>query len=408
MKKFKVQGSKFKRIEGSICTPKGFFATGVACGLKRSGKKDLAIIYTPHPATAAGVFTTNKVKAAPVVLSQKAVKKGRAQAIIINSGNANACTGVQGMKDAVEMVKMTADSLRLSESDILVASTGVIGVPLPMKKIHSGIWTASRMIKKDGECTVAEAIMTTDTRKKVIALELGFGKGKAVRIAGIAKGSGMICPGMATMICVITTDAIIDAKLLQKALDGAVAETFNMITVDNDMSTNDCVLVLANGQSEKIVPGAKLSLFSDALKEVCGYLAKEIIADGEGATKIFSVEVKNAKTQADAAKIAKTIAGSSLLKCAIYGADPNFGRILAAAGYSEVGFDPEKVDVYIEGTLVAKKGAGVPFDAKTVSAAMKAKEMAIVLNLNSGNKSAKAWGCDMTEGYIKINALYHT
>ena len=320
----------FKPVEGGICAPEGFFASGVYSGVKKSKKKDLALIYSTSLASAAGVFTKNKVKAAPVIVSQQVVKKGYAQAIVINSGNANACTGKQGMSDALEMAKETAEALRIGKEDVLVASTGIIGVPMQMQKITGGIWTASRMIKKDNTCSAAEAILTTDLRKKEIAVNVSLPGGGKVRIGGIAKGSGMICPNMATMIAVITTDAQIIPKLFQKAVLEATEDSFNMLTVDNDMSTNDCVLALANGQSSKVTTGKSYQVFLAALSFVCQYLAKEIARDGEGATRLISVNVRGARTKKDAALAAKSIAGSSLVKCAVYGADPNIGRVLAA------------------------------------------------------------------------------
>jgi len=414
MKKSEIRNSKseiredIKIIEGGICAPKVFLSTGVACGIKKSKKKDLALIYTPHLASAAAVFTTNKVKAAPVLVSQKNIKTGKAYAIVINSGNANACTGKQGIKDAWEMVNLTAAALRILPSQVLVASTGIIGVPLPMKNVTSGIWSASRMIKKESICDAAEAILTTDTKKKETAVELVFGRDKKVRIGGMAKGSGMICPGMATMIAVLTTDAAIDPKLLQKALKEAVDDTFNMLTVDNDMSTNDCVFVLANGQSEKITPGKRYHEFVGGLKAVCSHLAKEIARDGEGATKVIEVSVLGAKTKEDARRAAKAIAGSNLFKCAVYGADPNFGRILCAAGYSGAEFSHEKMEVFIGGIRLVKNGMPIDFDAKKAVELLQQAEVPVTVNLNTGKSNATAFGCDMTEEYIKINAHYHT
>ena len=397
-----------KEINGSICAPKGFFATGIACGLKKSNKKDLALIYSSTPATSAGVFTTNKVKAAPVLLSQQNLKKGISKAIVINAGNANACNGKQGMIDALEMEHITAQALRIEKNEVLVASTGVIGLPLPIKKIANGIWAASRMINKNSDCNAAEAIMTTDLVKKEIAIEVSFGKGEKILIGGIAKGSGMICPNMATMISVITTDAKISAPLLRKAIKLAALDSFNMITVDNDMSTNDTVFALANGQSGVAISNKEFKLFCDGIKYVCVVLAKMIARDGEGATKFFTMNVNGAASENDARNVAKTIAGSNLFKCAVYGSDPNIGRILAAVGYSNAKVDPNKVDVYLNGLQMVKKGEQLAFDAKHASNMMKEKEMEFTVKLNIGKFNAVAWGCDMTEGYIKINAHYHT
>lgn len=397
-----------KTIEGNICAPKGFAAAGIACGLKRSNKRDLALIFSTTPAVSAGVFTTNSVKAAPVLVSQKNIKRGTARAIVINAGNANACNGDQSISDAIEMVEQTALALRIKPLEVLVASTGVIGIPLPIAKITSGIWTASRMINKNSGNDAAEAIMTTDLKKKEIAVEISLGKGKKIRIGGIAKGSGMICPNMATMISVLTTDAKINAALLKKALRSAVSNSFNMVTVDNDMSTNDTVFVLANGQSESVSTKKEFELFSEGISYVCTYLAKEIVRDGEGATKFFSVNVKNAPSEKDARLAAKTVAGSNLFKCAVFGADPNIGRIMSALGYSGAKTAANKIDISLNDIQMVKRGQQLPFDARSASSLMKEKEMEFVINLNSGKYSAVAWGCDMTEGYIKINAHYHT
>ncbi len=398
----------FKPVEGGICAPEGFLSSGVYSGVKKSKKKDLALIYSTSLASTAGVFTKNKVKAAPVITAQKVVKRGFAQAIVINSGNANACTGKQGMADALIMAKETADSLRIDVGHVLVASTGIIGVPMPMQKIIGGIWTASRRVKKDNSCSAAEAILTTDLRKKETAVNVSLGGGKKVRIGGIAKGSGMICPNMATMIAVVTTDAQIAPKLLQKALSEAVEDSFNMITVDNDTSTNDCVIALANGQSFEVTSGKSYRAFLEALKSVCQYLAKEVARDGEGATRLVSVTVRGAKSKKDAALAAKGIAGSSLFKCAVYGADPNIGRVLAAAGYSGAEFDPDKIEVKLKEMLLVKKGMPVKFDHKKASELMKKDPVEVTVDFKQGEFRATAWGCDMTEKYIDINARYHT
>lgn len=405
----KVKDKEYiKFVDGGVCAPKVFLSTGVACGIKKSKKKDLALVYTPHLSSSAAVFTTNRVKAAPVIISQKNIKAGRAHAIVINSGNANACTGKQGMKDAWAMIEQTAAALRILPSQVLVASTGIIGVPMPMKAVLSGIWSASRMIKKDTKCDAAEAILTTDTKKKEAAVEITFGKGRKVTIGGIAKGSGMICPNMATMIAVLTTDAIIDPKLLQKALKEAVDDSFNLLTVDNDMSTNDCVFILANKQSERITAGKRYEMFVEGLRAVCINLAKEIARDGEGATKIIDVTVNGARTKEDARKAAKAIAGSNLFKCAVYGADPNFGRILCSAGYSGADFSHDKMEVFIGDIRLVKNGMPIAFNVKEAIDLLKKEEVSISVNLNSGKSSATAFGCDLTEGYIKINAHYHT
>ncbi len=395
-----------KNIDGGICAPNGYSAAGVSCGIKKSNKKDVALVFSLFPCTSAGVFTKNIVKAAPVLLSQKHINLKNIQAIVLNSGNANACTGKQGLADANEMALQSALALRLKKEEVLVASTGIIGVPMPMKKVISGIWAASRMIKKDGS-SAAEAIMTTDITKKEIAIEIDLGKKGKIRIGAMAKGSGMIAPHMATMLSVITTDAAVSKSVLKKVLTQCVDETFNMITVDNDMSTNDCLFLLANGCGPQI-SGEDIKAFSDGILYVCKYLAKEIAKDGEGATKLITVNVRGANSISDARSVAKTIAGSSLLKCAIYGTDPNFGRIMAAAGYSGAKFNPDKVDVFIDKTQLVKKGTSLHFDAHHASGLLKKNEVSLTIHLNNGKFEATAWGCDMTEGYITINAKYHT
>jgi glutamate N-acetyltransferase/amino-acid N-acetyltransferase len=403
-----MKNQKIKEIAGSVCAPEGFYSAGIAIGIKKSKKKDLALVYSTQLCSAAAVFTANSVKAAPVIISQQQIKSGYAQAVIINSGNANACTGKAGLADARHMADLTAEVMQLSPKHVLVASTGIIGVPLPMKKIVSGIWSISRMIKKQDACDAAEAILTTDLRKKTIAIEVCLEKNRTFKIAGMAKGSGMICPHMATMIGTITTDVKIEPKLLQKALSEAVSDSFNVLTVDNDMSTNDTVFALASGLSEKISGGKTYALFLEGLKYVCTYLAKEIARDGEGATKLFTVKVKNARSVADARKIAKTVAGSNLFKCAVYGADPNWGRIAAAVGYSGVPVDPGKIDIYLEDIQLMMKGLPENFNVHEAVKYLKNSEISFTVDLHSGKSSGHAFGCDMTEGYININAKYHT
>lgn len=399
---------KFVVVEGSICAPKGFFASGVYSGVKKSKRKDLGILFSTSLASCAGVFTTNKVKAAPLIVSKNVVGRGFAQAIVINSGNANACTGEKGLNDALQMQKETAKALKINQENVLVASTGIIGEFLPMKNIVSGIWTASRMINRNGFSDFAEAILTTDLVKKEISIRVNLSNKKSITIGGVAKGSGMICPNMATMIAVITTDAFLNPKMLQKALNIAVEESFNMVTVDNDTSTNDCVFVLANGQSEKVVSKKDYEIFVEALTFVCQFLAKEIAKDGEGATKLVEVRVVNAKTKQDAQIVAKTIVGSNLFKCAIYGADPNFGRILAAIGYSGANINPSKIDVWLKKMLLVKNGLPIKFDKQKASLLMREKNVEFMIDLKSGKFSSTAWGCDLTEKYIDINARYHT
>lgn len=352
------------------------------CGLKRSGRKDLALIYSEVPAVSAAVFTPNQFKAAPIIVSQNLIRSGRSQAIISNAGNANCRTGKQGLKDAYQMAFETARVLNIKPEHVLVTSTGSIGKHLPMDKIMKGIDLIANKLSKNGGHQAAEAIMTTDTRAKEIAIEVG-----GFRIAGNAKGSGMIHPNMATMHSFITTDAQIDRGTLQKCLKQAVDKSFNMITVDQCQSTNDCVFILANGMSGKKLTANSSQLFQKALDHVCIYLAKEIARDGEGATQILEVKVTGAANEKEARIAARTIAGSDLLKCAAYGKDKNLGRIFAALGTTKVRVNTEK----IKADMIFQPG-------KTL----------ITCDLLAGKASATAWGCDLTEGYIRINADYHT
>jgi glutamate N-acetyltransferase/amino-acid N-acetyltransferase len=398
-----------KQIKGSVTAPKGFLATGVRCGVKTAGR-DLALIVTKEPASVAGTFTLNMVKAAPVLLSQKHVALGKAHAIIANAGNANACTGDQGMLDAQRMAEATARELGLRPETILVCSTGVIGHAMPMDQIERGIVDAAKMVTSDGGSFASEAIMTTDTRPKEIALEFEI-EGVPVRIGGISKGSGMICPNMATMLAFITTDAAIESMLLQKALNNSVDKSFNCVTVDGDGSTNDTVLVLANGTSgaAAIAEGSKsYQTFCEALDTVCIYLAKEIAGDGEGATKRVTIHVEQVVDAEKARLIAKTIANSNLTKTAIFGNDPNWGRIMAAAGRSGAQFDPATTNLWLCGTQLVASGQPVAFDAASVSNAMKAKDVEIRLTLGEGSASATMWTCDFSYDYVRINAEYHT
>ena len=404
-----------KTIKGGITAAAGFKAAGISSGIKKSGKKDLALIFSGIPAEAAGMFTSNKIKAAPILVSQKQIKAGIAQAIIVNSGNANACNGSRGLKDAEKIIAETAKALGISRKKVLIASTGSIGVPLPVEKIKKGIRILSRNLSKKTGADAAKAILTTDTRPKEIAVELKI-KGKAVRIGGIAKGAGMINPNLtfgnhATMLAFISTDANIKSKALTKALSEAVKDSFNMTTVDRERSTNDTVFALANGMSgcREISEGtAEYTKFLEALKYVCIYLAREIARDGEGASKLIEVRVSGAKTAIDARRAAKIIAGSNLLKAAVFGGDPNWGRIMAALGYSGAQLNPDKIDVSIGNIAVVKSGKGVSFNRAGAKKHLKGREVIIKVNLNLGKHKAKAWGCDLSYGYVRINARYHT
>ncbi|HTY12581.1 MAG TPA: bifunctional glutamate N-acetyltransferase/amino-acid acetyltransferase ArgJ [Candidatus Omnitrophota bacterium] len=366
-----------------ITKPKGFLAAGAACGIKKSGKPDMALIVSKIPAAAAAVFTSNQYKAAPVIADMKQVRSGLCQAIIINAGNANCGTGEKGLADAYRMINETASALTISSKHVMVASTGSIRHFLPMDKIVAGISKLSQKISVEGGEMAARAILTTDTRKKEIAVKID-----GYTIAGICKGSGMIHPNMATMLGFITTDAAVDRKTLQSALKKAVDISFNMITVDQCQSTNDSVFIMANGLSGiKIEGKAKKERFEKALIRVCIHLAKEIARDGEGATQLMEVKVSGARNEKEGRVAARAIAGSDLLKCAVYGRDYNLGRILAAVGSTSVRQDQKK----IKADMKFKKGMAL-----------------ITCNLGAGKAEAIAWGCDMTEGYIKINAEYHT
>ncbi len=365
-------------MKKKLKAPKGFKAAGITCGIKKSGKPDLALIYSEILATASAVFTTNQVKGAPVLVSMTQIKSGQAQAIISNSGNANVWTGGQGMKDACMMVEQTAKSLKIDTNHVLVTSTGVIAKPMPATKIKKGIPKLAKKLSKDGFLKAAKAILTTDKVVKVISVKVGN-----ITITGIAKGSGMIAPGMATMHAFILTDAAINRSSLDKLLKNTVAKTFNMISVDNCPSTSDCVMVLANGAAKTKAGKA----FARAFEQVCEYLAKEIARDGEGATKLMTVKVGGAANEKDAKTVVKEIVNSFLLKAAVYGKDKNVGRILQAVGATKARIDWNKFK----------------FDWKIGK-----KEDVIKVYLGKGKTSATGWGCDLTEDYVKINALYTT
>lgn len=405
-------------IPGGVTAVPGYLASGVYAGVKTSNltKKDIALIYSQVPAVAAGVFTTNKVQAAPILLSKEHLKGEQIQAVVVNSGNANACTGDQGMADARAMAEATASSLGLTPSQVVVSSTGVIGVPMPMAVVLSGIKQAAQELNVAGSAAAAEAIMTTDTFSKEIAVRLEIA-GRPVTIGAIAKGSGMIHPNMATMLAFVTTDAAIERLALQEALKQAVDKSFNMITVDGDTSTNDMLLVLANGQAGNSLlqtGSSDFRLFSEALNFVCIEMAKALARDGEGATKLVEVQVGGAGTTTDARKAAIAVAKSSLVKTAIFGADANWGRILAAVGYSGADFDPALVDLYLQDQAgqqveqMMSQGAPLNFDEQHAKTIMNNKYLVIRIVLNQGSAEATAWGCDLTYDYVKINADYRT
>lgn len=393
---------------GSVTSPLGYLAGATNAGIKSDPDKlDLALLVSERPCSAAGTFTRNLFAAAPVQLDRERIASGRARAVVVNSGNANACTGERGLENARLMARYAARKIGAAEEEVLVASTGIIGVHLPIEKIRAGL--ERLQLSREGGLAAARGIMTTDRRPKHIAVELQTDCGP-VRIGGIAKGAGMIHPNMATMLCFLTTDAEIEAPLLRRALAAAVADSFNMISVDGDTSTNDTCILLANGAA-----GVRLTehdaawpLFEQALGEVTQYLACAIVADGEGAERTMRVEVRGAPSREDARTAARAIAASSLVKAALHGADPNWGRILCAAGYSGARFDPALVELRIGGITLVQDGAPVTFDAAAASAAMKAAEVAMLVDLHQGDGRAVAWGCELTEGYVVENSAYTT
>ena len=400
---------------GTITDVKGFKATGITAGLKKSGKKDLALIYSEEKAVAAAVFTKNLVKAAPILLDMKNIKSENIQAIIINSGNANACTGEEGYQNAVKMTEIVAKKLNLHPSEVLIESTGIIGVQLDMEKVEKGLEEISDKLEKDGGHDAGRAIMTTDTFPKNIAVKIIIDE-KEVTIGGIAKGSGMIHPNMATMLSFLTTDINIDKELLQKAFSYSTDKTYNMISVDGDTSTNDMAGILANAAAgnKKITDenSEEYKIFKKALDYVNEELAKSIAKDGEGATKLIEVTTKNAKTKEDAKKVSKSVITSSLFKAAVFGSDPNWGRILCAVGYSGAELSVEKLDIFIKGedniVQVAKNGMGIKFEESEVEKILEEEKVGVIIDLHDGESMATAWGCDLTYDYVKINADYRT
>ena len=399
-------GEAWLPIEGGVTAPEGYLASGVAAGLKQKGT-DTAALFSTLPAAAAGVFTQNLVQAAPVVLSRENLKlsRGRARAILINSGCANACTGERGKKDALLSARKLASLLKVESEQILVASTGVIGAFLPMPKMLKGIAAAVSALDSEGGHDAALAIMTTDTKEKIVALE-GKIDGKTVRIGGMAKGSGMIHPDMATMIGVITTDVRISHGELQRVLKRATERTFNCLTVDGDTSTNDTVFAMANGASGVAVNDARsLAAFEKGITLVCRELTKCIARDGEGATKFVEITVKGAADFKSARRMAKAIAHSPLVKTAIYGQELNWGRILCAAGYSKVSFNPDEITLSINGIPIFRKGQSVTTRAKAEKA-VKERDIAIEVSLATGKESATVWTCDLSHEYVSINASY--
>ena len=394
-------------IEGGITAPQGYLASGISAGIKKKGL-DLAVVFSPQAAAAAGVFTLNRVQAAPVVLSKENLKlsRGRMRAVLINSGCANACTGDKGMHDSVLSTQCLASHLNIEPSQVLVASTGVIGSFLPVPKLLKGIATAVSALNSQGGHAAARAIMTTDTTEKIVAVE-GRIDGKVVRISGMAKGSGMIHPQMATMIGVITTDVQVAPRELSRFLKHAVDRTFNCLTVDGDTSTNDTVVALANGASRAaLVDSRSRSFFEAGLGMVCEELAKSIARDGEGATKFVEIHVRGTSDFEAARKVAKTIAHSPLVKTALYGEELNWGRILCAVGYSGVAFDPEQTTLSLNGIPIFRNGSPVGATRARAEKAIKARDLQIEVDLANGRGAARVWTCDLSHKYVDINASY--
>ncbi len=397
-------------IHGGVTAPDGFFATGVACGIKKNGKKDLAIVCSEDTAAAAGVFTTNVVKGHSLQVTMEHIKNGYANAIIVNSGNANACVGEQGYRDALEMASIAAELLECEPENILLGSTGIIGMPLDMEALRAGIPALIENMDPDGGHDAEEAIMTTDLTPKEVAVEFEI-QGTQVRIGGMAKGSGMIHPNMATMIGIITTDANISKKLLDKALKDVVKHTFNRVSVDGDTSVCDMVLIMANGQADNeyiVEEDASFEKFKQALELVCTSLARMVAKDGEGATKLIEVIAEEASTEEDAYKIVSAVAKSPLVKTAIFGEDANWGRIITAAGYSGAQFDPNKVDIYLGDLVVCQNGTALPFDETKAKAVLSEKEVKITIRLKEGNFADRLWTCDFSYDYVKINGSYRS
>lgn len=402
-----------KIINGGVCAAKGFSANGIHCGIRKNkSKRDLSLIFSEVRANAASVYTTNLVKGAPLIVTKEHLSDGKAQAIICNSGNANTCNA-DGIEIAEKMSNICADALDISVSDVVVASTGVIGLPLNVEPIQSGI---SELVSGLGDNSefAAEGIMTTDTVKKELAISFEIG-GVECKIGGIAKGSGMIHPNMATMLVFITTDCAISSAMLQKALSTDIQSTFNMVSVDGDTSTNDMVTILANGMagnSEITCEDEDFDKFMLALNTLTVYLCKKIAGDGEGATKMIECKVSGADNLATAKTVAKSVICSSLTKAAMFGADANWGRVLCAIGYSGASVDVTKVDVSFiscKGEIeVCKGGTGVEFSEEKAKEILLQDEITIAINLGSGSEEATAWGCDLTYDYVKINGDYRT
>jgi glutamate N-acetyltransferase/amino-acid N-acetyltransferase len=402
-----------KRIRGGVVAAKGFRCAGVRCGIKtRAGAPDLGLILSERPAVAAAVFTTNRVQAAPVLFDRELLKRGAVRGVVVNAGNANACTGLKGLRDARRMSELAAECAGAAPGRFLVASTGIIGVPLPLARIESGIRDAATRLGRTPAHAdaISRAIMTTDLIPKAAAVEVRIG-GKPVRIGGIAKGSGMIAPNMATLLCFITTDCAISPALLRGALRETVGKTFNRITVDGDCSTNDTVAILASaaaGNPTIARAGPAFRAFCFGLLMVAGELSYAVVRDGEGASRFVEISVTGARSESEAARVARSIATSPLVKCAINGGDPNWGRIICAAGYSGIAVEPARMRLWINGQLLFRNAMPAAVPREKLVACMKPKEIRVRLDLGRGRRCARVWTCDLSKEYVSINADYHT
>ena len=400
-----------KSFNNTITGPLGFHVGSVSCGLKTGNAPDLAVLACERPAEAAGVFTTNKVFAAPVAVCREHIGEGLAQGLVVNAGNANACTGSRGMKDAREMAARTGRALGISSEQILVASTGIIGERLPMEKVRIGIDAAVEKLSNTAKAgrEFARAIMTTDRYPKLSAREIHIDR-CTVRIAGVAKGAGMIAPNMATMLCFITSDAAISSKLLGRLLKRSVATSFNAITVDNHMSTNDTAIIMASGLAgnSTLKSLSSASKFSAALDDVCLELALQMVSDGEGATKGLEVLIRGARSISDARTAGLAVANSPLVKCALFGGDPNWGRIVSAVGACDIACKQERIDCKIGTQYVLRKGSPVAVNARNLAKTMAGKVVSISVELHMGQANFRCYGCDLTPEYVRINAEYHT
>ncbi len=397
----------FREIEQCVTAPQGFRAGVTASGIKSDASiKDLAILVSDVPCVAAGTFTTSSTRAAPVMVCQERLRSGKAQAVIVNSGNANCATGEQGLLNAYRMTEFAAQKLGLEKELVLCSSTGIIGRQLPIEKIQVGVQAIE--LSRDGGNAFSEAIMTTDTRPKRIALEFDL-DGRTVRLGGATKGAGMIYPNMATMLCYLTTDAAIELDWMRTELRAAVADSFNMMAMDGDMSTNDTCILFANGLAGNTPINAQhpqASTFREALRRVTQYLAREMARDGEGATKLMTVHVRGARDTDDARKAARAITVSPLWQCALAGGDPNWGRIVAALGASGCALDQNSYDIFIGDVQIVQKGMAASYSQEAARAAMAGSEVRIAVDLHLGEGQATAWGCDLTHGYIDENTLY--